>query len=249
MKRMAMLVVMGLLAFGSASAYADGGKSITSAPSVVYDQQQFGNTANGEPDGPCNLNSWWRLAVTAGDEVTVDVEHENAFTYVRVFPVGTTDFTFRTEQPVFEKLWPAKQFEINLIAAQSGDMPLLFNANPSCVQSVDPGPYDFTAYVKHGVRLSVPHRAKLRRRATLKVGARTPEGGTISDSSLTVTVQVKAPHRAWKIVGHAPVQDSAARVKLKIPRKYVGRKVKLRARATGANYLSVTSSAARVRVR
>ncbi len=60
------------------SAKAEGGTSITAAPSAIAGQQEFGNLVNGfkHEDGCSNqvYESFWTLSVVAGDEATFDWE-------------------------------------------------------------------------------------------------------------------------------------------------------------------------------
>src|SRR5947209_1386053 len=77
------MVILGLLAFGafvsgvstpSARAKTSGGGSnIASAPTVTSGQQTFGNTTDGCL-GNCSPADYWKLALIAGDRVTVDWE-------------------------------------------------------------------------------------------------------------------------------------------------------------------------------
>ena len=239
---------MATLLVAASSASADGGKSIASAPTAVYGQQEFGNTANGQadPSSCSDLNSWWLLPVAAGDDITVDVEHHSAITWLRVYPVGTTDFTWRGARPTVESLWPADQKEINFTAEQSGVMPLLFNVNATCVQSRDPGPYDFTAIVNHGVRLSVPPTSRLSLGGAMTIGVHTPDGDAISDPALDVALQVLDASHHWTTVGHASPSSGTANVGYAIPSGLVRRMLQMRAVAAGPSYTTETSATQQV---
>jgi len=206
-------------------ANAAGGKDIGSAPIVAYDQSQFGNTATDSDIEQCNeKDSWWLLPVASGDRITIDFEGEGV-KYARVWPVGTTDFNIESTNYVDERESGSNgKGELVVKASQTGTMPLSFS-NYDCDfgDSVDPGPYDFTAYIKHGVRVAIPHRDSRPRRGTLAVTARTPDGGT------------------WKRLGSASVSHSVANIAYSFLKSTRGKKVDLRAVASGDAYTTATS--------
>jgi hypothetical protein len=58
-------------------AFAAGGATIASAPTVAYGQQEFGNTATDSTVAQdlchgSDQTSWWLASVTAGDRLTID---------------------------------------------------------------------------------------------------------------------------------------------------------------------------------
>ncbi len=238
-----VLLATGCLA--PASARADGGQSIASAPAVAFGQQQFGNTANGlrTDDGVANVwQQYWTLAVTAGDIITIDWKSQTLPT-LSVYSAGITDFSIGNIDPVESQgIGGNGHSQLRFTAPSSGVMPLVITNSWQ-----GPGPYDFTAYVQHAVRLSIPRLSKLRRKATLAVSARNAEGGVISNPALQVDVQIKR-RKAWRKVGTAPVTDSVAAVKLNVPAGYAGQKVSLRAVAHGNGYINAASRSLQVRV-
>jgi hypothetical protein len=222
-----------------ASALADGGSSIASAPSVVYGQQQFGNTANGS--NPIEPSQYWLLSVTAGDLITIDWE-SHAYPQLHIYPIGTTDFSLGNAYPFKSQDVVSVQNELVFTAPRTGAMPMeFFQWNESR------GPYDFTAYVRHAIRLGLPRTSKLHRKATLPVSVHNAEGGVISDPALQVDVQIKR-RKGWQIIGSAPVGNAIAAVKLDIPARYAGKKISLRAYAHGSGYATAASRTLRVRV-
>ena len=236
--------IVGLaLAGGVQSALADGGSSIASAAPVVAGQQEFGNTVNGaDSTVSCFTNgggtfqySWWALGAVAGDSFTIDWEGASSTTELDVYAVGTTDFTFpQTDTVATQQPNANLKAELKFVANASGSMPLRF---------VDCGagaPYDFTVTVKHAVRLSLPAARTLSRQGTINVGVHSPEGGSISDSSLTVALQISSGGK-WTTIGASAVSNSRASVTYRVAASLRHRTVRLRALATGGSYLTETS--------
>ncbi len=237
----------------SSPALASGGGSIAAAPTAAYGQQQFGNTVT-DTTPPLRSNcltgdSWWTLGVTAGDRLTID--YEGGVDYLNVWPVGTTDFNLSSAS-IFNQshMGGNDKQEVVFVAPRSGGLPLEFLttvSDPSCFgnQYTQPGPYDFTAYVQHGLRLALPRVSKLRRTGTLRIGVHTPEGGAISDPALLVDLQIQRG-RHWLTVGRAAVVNSVAVVSFKLSSRLVRSKLGLRAIAHGGAYQQTTSQTRRV---
>ena len=253
-RRCLLPVLMASLLLGSclvSSAAADGGPSIAAAPLVAYGQQEFGNTATGGINNPqCTYSSNWLLPVTAGDQITIDWEIQAARTWLLVYPLGTSDFNVGAAQPLQQQdVIDNGKDELVFSASASGNLPLVFQTDgplPACPGDPnDAGPYDFTASVRHVVRLALPRVFKLTRTATLKVAAHNAEGGSITDPNLTVEVQLKTG-KSWNSVGRAAVANATATIPLKIPQHDAGKVVSLRAIAHGGSYLSAATSSRRV---
>lgn len=254
MRRLLVAVLVVLVAGVTAvAALADGAKSIPGAPPIIFGQQHFGNVANGASasSGPgYGYRSYWALNVRAGDRITIDWEtqlvEDRATTSLSVYPTGTNDFNIENAGP-FEKQDPNSggRNEMVFTAPRSGIMPTVFS-----YESFDggAGPYSFITYAQHAVRLALPRSLRLRRRGTLKVRARTPEGGVITDRALKVKVQLRLRGR-WRTVGTAPVANSTAPVRLRISRRLRGRKVRMRAQAGGSGWVTRTTGSRVVRIR
>lgn len=258
----ALVLVLSLVA--SDSAWAEGGQSIAGATPVAYGQQEFGNTTGGAAEAidfseGCNggyddsaTRSFWSLPVVAADVVTIDWEVQTSLTCLQVYPVGTTDFTLdkRTNccsdatAPVLNES-PAGNLkqESRFTATVSGAMPLIVRSF-----SGYGGPYNFTAYVTHTVRLSIPRHATIRHTGVLPVAVHNPEGGPVSDSALQVSVQIKG-RGPWLTVGKASVLNSVATVHLTIPVRLHRHTVSLRAIAQGSNYATATTVSQHMRIR
>jgi hypothetical protein len=234
-----------------ASALADGGPSIAAAPAIVFGQQEFGNTATGGvvPDG-CggdfytSYRSYWLLSASAGDQLTIDWEAQANNTELDVFPVGTTDFNVDNANTLeYQRLNPSGRNELVFSVSSSGVLPTSFRGCGDVGNA--PGPYDFTAYVRHVVRLALPPVSKLRRSGTLRVAAHTAEGGVITDPNLLVDVQLRSGGR-WRTIGSAAVVNSIAAVPVRIAARFAGKRVTLRALAHGGAYLSTATRSRRV---
>lgn len=264
-QRLACALLSGALLLGCllcTPAWAAGGNSIASAPVVAYGQQEFGNTATDGGTNPGSLsleqvcsntgtNGWWNLPVTAGDAVTVDWEAPSE-SYAMVFPVGTTDFNLVGSQAVEHEIVASNgKAAMWFRATVSGTMPFVIGAN-ACPSPTGgwgnlTGPYSFTAYVKHEVRLSILRRRVLPEHGTLAVSVRSTEGHPVSDPGLQVLVQIQS-HGHWRGIGSATADSGVANVPYTVPARLRGSHAGLRAIARGNEYEPATSAAVRVRV-
>ena len=242
-----LLIAVSLLVL-PAPALATGGRTITSAPAVVFGQQEFGNTATdgasanptgvfGGCDNSPNYESLWNLPVTAGDRITIDYEGDLAGMFL--FPVGTTDFDVSQASHAESDAGSNQKGEDAFNAAQSGTMPLEFFAG--CA-STGPGPYDFTAFVKHAlvVALSVAHVDRAHHRTTFAVRIHNPDGAPVSDPSLHVSVQNGG---RWVRLGAA----GSRAFHINWRRALRGKLESVRVQVYGPAYLTTTSRAVRVR--
>lgn len=258
MRRLLCLISLGIasLLVVPGTAAASGGASIAAAPVVAYGQPEFGNTATdgGTNPGSLNLeqqcsntgnNGWWNLPVVADDSVTVDWEAPDE-SYAMVFPVGTTDFNLLGSQAVTHEMVSSNgKAAMWFRATVSGTMPLVIGAG-GCT-STTTGPYSFTAYVKHSLRLFIPHRRVLPLHGTLAVHVSTPEGQPISDPALRVLVQAQSGGH-WQTIGSAAAAGGVATVSYAMPAGLRGSHASLRAIARGNAYEPAASATVRVRV-
>lgn len=182
-----------LLALVPAHALAEGGKSIATAPSVVYGQQEFGNTAAGAeyPGKGCGFlgvntyrDQFWLLNATAGDLLTINWGGVNN-TKLWLYPPGTTDYTVFNYETVAEQEQNANgKNQLQYSVPVSGTMPLEFSV---CYpESEAPGPYDFTVTAQHGLSVNLLPRPHVRTNsiiygsAALVSGAPVPDGTTFT---------------------------------------------------------------------
>jgi hypothetical protein len=264
MRRAVCLISLGIasLLVMPGTAAASGGASIASAPVVAYGQQEFGNTATDGGTNPGSLsleqvcsntgtNGWWNLPVTAGDAVTVNWEAPSE-SYAMAFPVGTTDFNLVGAEAVTHEIVSSNgKAALWFRATVSGTMPFVIGANACPSPTRGPGalsgPYSFTAYVKHEVRLSVPHRRVLAPHGTLAVSVHSSEGRPISDPDLQVLVQIQSQGH-WRGIGSATANGDVANVPYAVPAGLRGSHAGLRAIARGNEYEPASSATVRVRV-
>ena len=149
----------------------------------------------------------------------------------------------REENPVYSLgLSANKKNEGNFTATKSGSMPLNVTASEPYCENAKPGPYDFTASVKHAVRLSVPRVPILRSKGTLRVGVHNPEGGPINAPALGIVVELKLGG-VWRSIGTGTVTNGIATVEFKVPRSLRNRSTTMQVVASGAEYVTETSSA------
>lgn len=241
-------LILGLL---PASAAAEGAVAIAGAPVAAYGQQEFGNTTNGfSSPGECEdfaLSQWWTLSVVAGDHITFDWEAQEADTHLSLYPVGTTDFNYpQVKAALSLGLNQNNKNEGTLDATKSGAMPLVFvSQSGGCGTRPRPGPYNFTVYVVHEVRLSVP-RIRLHRQGYVAVGVHDPEGGPITAPTLTVSLELKVG-RAWRTIGTGTASGGIARVSYSVRGSLRHRTTHMRAVAHGAGYAAATSLVAQVK--
>jgi hypothetical protein len=198
MRKLVVLAVLSGACFWAPPALASGGSSIASAPTIVYGQQEFGNTAMDNCSAlqePALSNqtaeSWWLAHVTAGDRVTIDFEGTRSparsVYAAELWPVGTTDFTFPgvddwtgPETMTLAGENGKAEMVVNSVP-RSGMMPLVFADWYNC-DGPNGGPYDFTAYVLHRLVLSMSARSNRRQHRTyFYVGAHNPDGVPVSN--------------------------------------------------------------------
>lgn len=190
-----VLLTIGLALVVPATASAEGGKSIASAPLVAYGQQQLGNTATGLfMHNSCFFGfedayaSFWGVNVLAGDELIVDWESVAKETEFFLLPVGTTDYTVaQTSAAATDELPGNNKSQLTYRAPVSGLMPLYFWV---CGELDDTGPYAFTANVKHAVFTSLAPRGAIRPTATL-LGTATLADGTPVPDGLVFTLTAR----------------------------------------------------------
>lgn len=237
--RVAALAAIATL-LGPTPALADGGKSIAQATPVVYGQQMFGNTATATPTDDETYRSWWSLDVDAGDRVRIDWEAQDPWTELYLFPVGTTDYSLAdTYRSARDSLSENRMSQLVFVAPSTGSMPLGFVANADS----QVGPYAFTAYVEHALRLALGRSPVRPASGSIAVAVRSPEGAPINDGNLLVTLQVKRRDgSAFRAIGTTSVASGLATITYSVPARLRNRKVVVRAIAAGTGYISQASS-------
>jgi hypothetical protein len=243
-KRALVLAAGGLL-LAAPAARADGGRTIATAPRASWGVQHTGTTVDAGAPCPARLGSffsYWTLRVVKGDRITVDWGAQQKGTVLSLLPAGATDpGAAPTDTGTLEEMYGKS--ELNAApAARSGVVPLQIHG---FVCDGGGGPYDFTAFVRHAVRLSWSVGRSVRSRSRVSVRVRTPDGRPISSRALRVSLQARL-RGAWRPAGHASASHGRARVRLALrPRRHV----RLRAVAHGRGYVRAATRARAVRVR
>jgi hypothetical protein len=192
------MVVLATALVVPATALAEGGKTIATAPSVVYGQPEFGNTAMGAeyPGKGCGFlgfntyrDQFWLLNVTAGDLLSINWGGVNN-TELRLYPVGTTDYTVfgeSTRTAAEEDLNGNNKSQLQYNVPASGVMPLEFSVcyDPD---NETPGPYDFAVTAQHGLSVNLLPRPHVRTNSVIYGSAALVSGTPVPDGmSFTLT--------------------------------------------------------------
>jgi hypothetical protein len=247
----ALAVATGSLASAQVASAA-GGSNIAAAPTAVVGQQEFGNTTDG-----CYLNcygaDYWKLSLIAGDHVRIDWESSGGSecnSYVdelKVWPIGTTDFSINNASP-FQQfgIGANNKAESTFTANATGVFPLMFEA---CDDPADAGgPYDFTVNVRHLARLSFQVPSRIPTRTRVHIQAHYPDGTAINGAGLIVQIRGWWS-RSWHVLGSATPVGGVASVLLTIPHQERGKVIKLEAAASGTSFLGSHTGARQTRVR
>ncbi|MBS1862359.1 MAG: hypothetical protein JSS68_11690 [Actinobacteria bacterium] len=229
--------MLGLIALSGAllpaSAFAEGGKTIATAPPVVYGQQEFGNTATGQeyPGKGCGLlgigkyyDEFWIVNATAGDVLTINWSGANGTT-LRLYPAGTTDYTVfgETNSPAAEQeLNPNGSSQLIYTVPVSGVMPLEFAVCDE-LSGEPPGPYNFTATAQHGLSVNLPPRSYINTNSVINGSAALSSAPAPSGMAFTLTAtwpKGSASYTATSVGGGLSFQ-------LALPEETVGQTVTL----------------------
>lgn len=241
-------VAMIVVCATASAAVASGGANIASAPTVVYGQQEFGNTVTDDGQGTPNCDttrgpgrSWWTLPVTAGDRVTIDLGGQtqgDGFS-IDVYATGTNDFDVAQRLPYASEDDFRDQVELVFTAPVSGTMPMDVS---TCD---DIGTYAFTAYVQHRLVLSLSAGATNHRshRTKLIVGAHNPDGVVVNSAVLRCRFE-RLGHRKWIMIA---TRAQPFALSYKWPRSERGTWQWLRVQVSGSGYLTAASQSVRVR--
>lgn len=238
------LVVVALCALPGA-ALATGSGTIASAPTMVYGQQEFGNTATDNPNAACVLGHgveaewayWLTPSLTAGDQLTVDFGGL-ANLYAYLYPVGTTDYNVSsTDWVANANAVDTQHGEVRYLAPRDGVMPLEFlsdDGDEGCAG----GPYNFTASVTHELVLSLQsHSNRGKHLTTFTVTIHSPDGASISASGLHASYQYRSHGRWQTIKQNAPLTFTG-----RWARPLRGKFETVRVTVSGPSYRSASAS-------
>lgn len=229
---------------------AAGGNQISNAPVVVSGVQYFGNTAN-MPEQGGDRREYWRLNLVAGDAITVnfsesgDVRRMNLRVYL--MPAGITDFNvLNTSSAQSASPQDNGKGQLTYTAPTTGVYPLMFRTSS---YSTYPGPFDFVAYIRHGVKVFIPAQAGISRTGSIAVQVKTPDGNPITDKGLKITLRGSWTGGKPKTLGKTTAANGLAKFKLDLPASAKGQTIRIRAIAQGANYIGALSVTRAMKVR
>jgi hypothetical protein len=233
------LTLIACLALPAARAFAAGGATIATAPSVSYGQQLFGNTATddgGETLSDCvDGESWWTLPVLAGDQVKID--YEGGLDYMQVWGVGTTDFNIHTAPSPQQFHIGSNDKEESIVkAAIAGSMPMRFysfDEEGFCIFSGSgddyvPGPYDFTAVVQHALAAALTPVVGIYTNSIVTGAASLVDGSSLPDGVIFNLVAKwhgsEGPH---SVAYSASTTAGSLNFALALPSETVGKTVRI----------------------
>jgi hypothetical protein len=221
----------------AAAAAAGGGTSIASAPPVQPGVQQTANTATdatspgdegvGLQSGCWHDLEWWRVSLTAGDDVVIKggATDSGENLLVAVFPPGTSAANVARATAVRYGLPLSKALEFT--APSTGSYAVA--AGPNCYNGAD-GPFNFAFTVTHG---SAPQAIVAF--ATVKA---VPASGAITatvktnGSPVTDASRVLKLYGTWKGVSHllgsATPSNGSVRFTYRLPAGASGGSVQFR---------------------
>ena len=226
----ATILIWAAFAFIPASAAAEGGTSIASAPVIAYGQQQFGNTATGAHEDRCNNKyySYWSLPVLAGDEAIIDWESVAKYTQLWLMPAGTTDFTFHQTSMVAEQgLTSNNKTQLRSRAPVTGVMPLAFTY---CEYSSEEpaGPYTFIAAVRHAVFATLTPITNIYKSSTITGSASLADGTPAPDGMIfNLVAKWHSGREVLRAATSATTAGGGLTFQLTLPPETAGKAVRL----------------------
>jgi hypothetical protein len=163
--------------------------------------------------------------------------------------VGTTDFNFQDQQTVLDDtLSDNHKGEARFRATQSGLMPVEFlTIKDSCnVYDSDPGPYDFIATVKHGLRAAVAVASRSGHRTRFQPTVYGPDGSSIDDTSQFTIDLLWLRQGSWRQVRSSL---SFGEFSISWAKKDRGHRQYIKIRVHGPGYQTATSRTLSVKAR
>jgi hypothetical protein len=256
MKRRVMSCAVAVALLVVSGAWASGGNSIASAPTIAIGKQQFGSTTNGCYQG-CNYRAeYWKLPLIAGDNVTIDWETQSGTAGCEgeeypfagalwVWAPDTTDFSINnTESQQTFGVGSNNKAESKFTSNGTGAFVLMFTSD--CHPYGTGGPYDFVVYVKHKLvthpttttmallaqgRTRLPHMGRIAEQVFTADGKPVPNGavgGTLAGYW----------GKVWHPLGKSVARAGVVSVHYKLPTAAKG-PLRLQLNLGGGNYQGV----------
>lgn len=230
MKKVILAPVVALALVLVSVALAGGGKAIDPAPPVPFGQQVFGDTSQGT-EIEDEMREYWKLSLIAGDRLTIKFKQGApgyGVSQLRVYLRGTDDFNLSKAEYHYSLVSSNGFGQLDYDVPASGTYPLVVLADYK-----RGGAYDFTATVKHRVRLSSETKS-IPRRGVFKAAARFPDGASVT-SGLGGTLYGNWDGN-WRKLGQAAVKTGTLSVRYTLPVVLRGKKLKLRLTTGGPSF-------------
>jgi hypothetical protein len=264
--RPALVSLIGCLAVAlavAAGAGAGGGLSIAAAPSIqpgveevtdTSSDQTLMGTQGSEKTGCWSRFVYWRLALRAGDAVSITGRNDGASGFmIGIFPAGTTDANIRTTNGIALGKVP-NSGPLKFTASSTGVYPVV--VGPNCHDGSD-GALSFVTTVTHSaekqkVVATIDPIARLAHNGTVTAKVRAPYSTAIHDPNLVLKLygtwkDVGAAAATEHLLGTGSAKQGSVRFKVTLPASVTGT-VQLRVRGGGGDYQPMSSAALTVTV-
>jgi hypothetical protein len=183
MKRIGFMLLL-FLALSTAvapSAQADGGASLSTAPTVTSGSTY---SASFSSDRLSHGNTeLWKVRLLLGDDLLLNaIRSRGASSFVvKVLPVGTDEATLWTKRPVYEARLSSP---VAVTASRSGTYPIAISCNTSrrCTT------IRFSVVITHELVVHIPRSTRLSLTGTFTVVVRTPGGNPVTGRDLIVSL-------------------------------------------------------------
>jgi hypothetical protein len=219
--------------------------------------QRTGNTST-NVDTCGNKFEFWMLQLKQGDIVKITWGSPAAVDTLALFPAGTLDsdntggcyyasgWTSWAHSPVLSdsNATPTTVKLSQTVVTASGNYPLLFLDTTDVGNA---GAYSFTTEVLHAAAVSFTRQSKIPGAGTFKAAVLAPDGSSISDSTLKLTLNGYWSNRKHKLATASPT-NGIATFDYSLPWRVWGKKIRLEFSGGGSSYQSVTSQNELVKV-
>lgn len=250
------LVVGFLLAGSPGVSGASGTITVNGAPSVTPGVQYFGNTlTEGTAGGATDPGEFWSLNLVAGDQVGINVESTPNGYYQNdmgalVYPAGTSDATVASSNTIstnassFSGSSTASEV-IDFIAPSTGIYPIYVFTGPASLSQA--GPFNFSVEVHPAAVLFASSKIRTATRGSLTAYVRTPDGTSITDPTLVVTLygswkNAKPVPATWHVLAKGTPSEGRVIFHFALPAAHAHASVRLRLKTDSAASVSSAST-------
>lgn len=250
------LVVGVLLAALPSISGASGTITVVGAPSVTPGVQYFGNTSSdGAAGGVTDPGEFWSLNLVAGDQVGINVESTPNGSYQNdmgalVYPAGTSDATMSSSNTIstnvssFSSSSTASEV-IDFTAPSTGVYPIYVFTGPAFLSQA--GPFNFSVEVHPAAVLFASSKIRTATKGSLTAYVRTPDGTSITDPSLVVTLygswkNAKPVPATWHVLARGTPSGGKVIFHFALPAAHAHTSVRLRLKSDSAASVSSAST-------